>query len=146
MRPFKLFITTVFDSFISIGVTGRVYEIAKQISNNPRWNEHGMTGYDIEEFLTNTLSDTLLDQVDMDPESGEFCCYFKLEKDRNPHVNEMNKVRQWMLAAAREIRDAHLKYINDMYSTDGNVPFSMKWTREAKDKGLCDMVEIKNKI
>jgi hypothetical protein len=142
MRPFKLFFATVFEDFISIGVTGRAYEIANQISDNPKWREQGMSGYDMEEFLKNVLPDSLLDQIHMDPESGGFYAYFNLETPRNPHVNEMMKVRMWMIHASDAIKKAHLKYINNMYSTDDNVPFSMEWTDEAKEKGLCDIVTL----
>lgn len=138
----KLFHATVFEDFICIDVFDRMYGIAKQISGNKKWRENGMSGYDMRDFLENTLSDTLLDQVRMDPESGGFYCYIKPENKGELNLNDVHKTRKWMLAASSEIAMAHMRYIESLYNDDRDVPFNMEWTSEAKAKGLCDMVTI----
>ena len=84
----------VFKEFISIGVTTRVYKIGRQM--NPKYGKDGMNGYDMQDFLESIVSDSLLDQVQMDPESGGFYCYFNLEKDREITRNDIHKLRMWM--------------------------------------------------
>jgi len=127
----------VFKEFISIGVTNRVYKIGRQM--NPKYGKDGMHGYDMQDFLESIVSDSLLDQVQMDPESGGFYCYFNLEKDREITRNDIHKLRMWMNAVQGDIMLAYTNFITK--SLQDETP-EVEFTREAQH--VNDMVQIKS--
>jgi len=102
---------TVFKEFISIGVTPMVYKIARQMV--PRYANNGMDGHEMADFLQNVLSQPTLDAVTMDPESGEFFCYFKLEEPRKVTKKDVHKLRTWLHDVQEEITLAYMKSIEE---------------------------------
>jgi hypothetical protein len=129
---------TVFEDFISICVTNLVYKIGRQM--NPKYGKDGMDGHDMRDFLESIVSDSLLDQVRMDPESGGFYCYFNLEKDREITRNDIHKLRIWMNAVQGDIM---LAYTNFITSSLQNETPEVEFTKEAEH--LKDFVNFKMK-
>lgn len=129
---------TVFEDFISICVTNLVYKIGRQM--NPKYGKDGMDGHDMRDFLESIVSDSLLDQVRMDPESGGFYCYFNLEKDRDITRNDIHKLRIWMNAVQGDIM---LAYTNFITSSLQNETPEVEFTEEAEH--LKDFVNFKMK-
>ena len=127
---------TVFKEFISIGVTNQVYKIARQMV--PKYANDGMDGHDMGDFLQNVLSQSTLDAVTMDPESGEFFCYFKLEDERNVTRNDVHKLRTCLNNAQGDITLAYMKSIEESLA---KAQPEVEFTKEAED--LKDFVWIK---
>ena len=127
---------TVFKDFISIGVTNMVYKIARQMV--PKYANDGMDGHEMADFLQNTLSQSTLDAVDMDPESGEFFCYFKLEEPRKVTRNDVHKLRTWLNSAQGDITLAYMKSIEESLA---KAQPEVEFTKEAED--VKDFVLIK---
>ncbi len=128
---------TVFEDFISICVTNRVYKIGRQM--NPKYGKDGMDGHDMRDFLESIVSDSLLDQVRMDPESGGFYCYFNLEKEREINRDDIYKLRIWMNAVQGDIMLAYTNFITK--SLQKEIP-EVEFTDEAQH--LNDIVRIKS--
>ena len=55
------------NSFISIGVSGEVYKLAKM---------EGMSGYDIDEFLHAALTSETMGEINTDPEFSNWYGYY----------------------------------------------------------------------
>ena len=135
---------TVFKDFISIGVTNMVYKIARQMV--PKYANDGMDGHEMADFLRNTLSQTTLDAVDMDPESGEFFCYFKLEEPRKVTRNDVHKLRTWLNNVQGDITLAYMKFIEEsqrflIEESLAKAQPEVEFTKEAED--VKDFVLIK---
>lgn len=130
---------TVFDTFISIGVEDRVYSIAK--SMYPEWRKNGMDGHDMEDFMKRILSDTLLDQVRMDPESGGFYCYLNLVNGKGAEVvkEDIKNLRKWIHAVEAEISMKYLRHIEDSLKRKEDL---VEFTRETEH--LKDTFKITN--
>ncbi len=103
--------STVFKDFISIGVTDRIYKIARQMDK--QWAKNGMDGHDMATFLNRVLKGSILEEVKMDPESGEFFCYFKLENEREVTLSDVHKMRSWLAKANENIASAYMEHIKD---------------------------------
>ena len=128
----------VFKEFISIGVTNRVYKIARQMV--PKYANYGMGGHEMADFLEDVLSQSTLDAVTMDPESGEFFCYFKLEEPRKVTRNDVHKLRTWLNNAQGDITLAYMKSIEESLA---KAQPEVEFTKEAE--GVKDFVNFKMK-
>lgn len=131
-----MFHAIVFKNFISIGVTNQVYKIARQMV--PKYAKNGMDGHDMGDFLQNVLSLSTVDAVTMDPESGEFFCYLKLEEPRKVTKNDVHKLRMWLSNAQDDITRVYMNFIEE--SITQSRP-EVEFTKEAED--LKDFVLIK---
>ena len=131
-----MFHAIVFKNFISIGVTNQVYKIARQMV--PKYAKNGMDGHDMGDFLQNVLSLSTVDAVTMDPESGEFFCYLKLEEPRKVIKNDVHKLRMWLSNAQDDITRVYMNFIEE--SITQSRP-EVEFTKEAED--LKDFVLIK---
>ena len=129
---------TVFESFISIGVSEGVYQIAK--ITNKEYRNKGMDGHNMEDFLKNTLSQSTLDAVSMDPESGGFYCSLKLEEPGKVTKNDVRKLRTWLNRAQGDIVLAYMNFLNESLS---KVQPEVEFTSEAEH--LKDLVNFKMK-
>ncbi len=127
---------TVFKDFISIGVTNQVYQIARRMV--PRYANDGMDGHEMADFLQNVLSLSTVDAVTMDPESGEFFCYLKLEEPRKVIKNDVHKLRMWLSNAQDDITLAYMKFIEESLT---KARPEVEFTKEAED--LKDFVLIR---
>jgi len=128
----------VFKEFISIGVTNRVYKIARQMV--PKYANYGMGGHEMADFLEDVLSQSTLDAVTMDPESGEFFCYFKLEEPSKVTRNDVHKLRTWLNSAQGDITLAYMKSIEESLA---KAQPEVEFTKEAE--GVKDFVNFKMK-
>ena len=126
----------VFKEFISIGVTNRVYKIARQMV--PKYANYGMGGHEMADFLEDVLSQSTLDAVTMDPESGEFFCYFKLEEPRKVTRNDVHKLRTWLNNVQGDITLAYMKFIEEsqrflIEESISKAQPEVEFTEEAED-------------
>jgi len=103
---------TIFQDFISICVTSRVYDIASEIFPN----REIQSGYDMRDFLTKVLPDNLLNQVKMDPESGGFYATFILNTPDKIEEVDIRNVKLWMNAVQGEISLKYISTIQDRLS------------------------------
>jgi len=131
-----MFHAIVFKDFISIGVTNQVYKIARQMV--PKYAKNGMDGHDMGDFLQNVLSLSTVDAVTMDPESGEFFCYLKLEEPRKVTKNDVHKLRMWLSNAQDDITHVYMKFIEESIT---KARPEVEFTKEAED--VKDFVLIK---
>ena len=132
-----MFHAIVFKDFISIRVTNQVYKIDRQMV--PKYAKNGMDGYFyMEDFLQNVLSLSTVDAVTMDPESGEFFCYLKLEEPRKVTKNDVHKLRMWLSNAQDDITLAYMKFIEESLT---KARPEVEFTKEAED--VKDFVLIK---
>jgi hypothetical protein len=107
-----MFKATVFDSFISISVSQKVYNMAKEIFPD----RDTSSGYDMENFLRMVLPQDLLDQVKMDPESSHFYAYLNLIKEDEVTERDIHNLKLWMNAAQAEISIKYITTIQDRLS------------------------------
>ena len=107
-----MFKATVFDSFISISVSQKVYNMAKEIFPD----RDTSSGYDMENFLRMVLPQDLLDQVKMDPESSHFYAYLNLIKEDEVTERDIHNLKLWMNAAQAEISIKYITAIQDRLS------------------------------
>ena len=107
-----MFKVTVFDSFISISVSQKVYNMAKEIFPDRDFS----SGYDMEGFLKEVLPDSLLDRVQMDPESSHFYAYLYLIKEDEVTERDIHNLKLWLNAAQAEISIKYITTIQDRLS------------------------------
>ena len=90
------------NSFISIGVSGEVYKLAKM--TNPEWTQEGMSGYDIDEFIHASLTSETMGEINTDPEFSNWYGYYKSDKSETKDVQaELAKAKAWAVEAAKDI-------------------------------------------
>ena len=108
--PF-LFTAADFGDFLSIGSTKQLITIAKE--TNPEWMEHGMSGYDIDEFIMGSLSDELKDQIKPDPEFGGYVSYFKTKTGGQVTAEDLEAVRSWVAKASIEVHESLVRRLQN---------------------------------
>lgn len=105
---------TIFQDFISISVTSQVYNIAREIFPLKKIQ----SGYDMRDFLKEVLPSDLLNQVKMDPESGEFWATFIPNTPDKVKEVDIRNVKLWMNAVQGEIS---LRYISTIQDRLGKI-------------------------
>jgi hypothetical protein len=101
--PF-LFTADDFGDFLSIGATKQLITLAR--GTNPEWMRDGMSGYDIDEFVTGSLSEELKDQISPDPESGGYVAYFRKKTGGRVTAEDLEAVQSWVAKASIEIHES----------------------------------------
>lgn len=134
-----MFTATIFKEFISITDQIGVIDVAQTISDNSDWKKYGMDGHDVGEFLQGVLSKELLDQVELDPESGAFFCYYKLETPEQVKYEDVRKAREWMDKATKHILDTFYVHIRKIQAK--NKP-NLSYTEEAEDSLFVKLVNV----
>jgi hypothetical protein len=107
-----MFKATVFDSFISISVSQQVFNIAKEIFPGKDFS----SGYEMRDFLGMVLPQSLLDRVQMDPESSHFYAYLNLIKEDEVTERDIHNLKLWLNAAQAEISLKYITTIQDRLS------------------------------
>lgn len=107
-----MFKATIFPTFISISVAHPVFAMIKEISPDRKYE----SGYDMEDFLKEVLPDTLLDQIQMDPESSHFYAYLNLIKKNEVVDGDTHNLKLWLNAAQAEISLRYITAIQDRLS------------------------------
>ena len=82
------------NSFISIGVSGEVYKLAKM---------EGMSGYDIDEFLHAALTSETMGEINTDPEFSNWYGYYPTKTKNQVTELDLAKAKAWAVVAAKEI-------------------------------------------
>lgn len=134
-----MFTATIFKEFISITDQIGVIDVAQTISDKPDWKKYGMDGHDVGEFLQGVLPKELLDQVELDPESGAFFCYYKLETPEQVKYDDVRKAREWMDKATKHILDVFRDHARKIQ--EKNKP-QLNYTEEAEDSLFVKIVNF----
>ena len=89
------------NSFISIGVSGEVYKLAKM--TNPEWTQEGMSGYDIDEFIHASLTSETMGEINTDPEFSNWYGYYPTKTKNQVTELDLAKAKAWAVVATKEI-------------------------------------------
>jgi len=105
-----MFTLTIFDTFISIGVTDSLVRLAQ--SSNPEWAQDGMSGYDIEDYVKSVLPAQVQDQIHFDPEHGGFYAYYPLaSKETGVSKEDVERAKIWAERATSDVLANHMQLI-----------------------------------
>jgi hypothetical protein len=107
-----MFKATIFPTFISISLTNQVIAMAGEIFPDRKYE----SGYDMEDFLKQVLPDSLLDRIQMDPESSNFYAYFNLLDGKEVSERDLALLKLWLNAAQAEISLKYITTIQDRLS------------------------------
>lgn len=107
-----MFKATIFPTFISISLTNHVFVMAGGIFPDRKYE----SGYDMEDFLKQVLPDSLLDRIQMDPESSNFYAYFNLLDGKEVSERDLTLLKIWLNAAQGEISLKFITTIQDRLS------------------------------
>lgn len=120
-----MFTLTIFDTFISIGVTDSLVRLAQ--SSNPEWAQAGMSGYDIEDYLKSVLPTRMQYQIDFDPESGGFYAYYPLaSKEAGVSKEDVERAKIWAERAASDVLANHLQLIARQAQEEIHIEYTEK--------------------
>lgn len=122
-----MFTLTIFDTFISIGVTDSLVRLAK--SSNPGWARDGMSGYDVEDYLKSVLPPHMQDRIDFDPEFGGFYAYYTLaSKEAGVSKEDVERAKIWAERATSDVLSNHLQLI----ARQAKEELRIEYTEEVK--------------
>jgi len=125
-----MFTLTIFDSFISIGVTSDLIKLAKTL--RPQWKAEGMSGYAIEEYLKEILTEETQSAITFDPEYGQFFAYYPLQVRGKLTKEDIAGANAWIEQARTEILVNHQKQY--MVRVQDILDETMREAEESKNR------------